>query len=61
MDKTNIFIFAGISSAILFSCGLLVYCCDKRRTWKNIRKEIAEVIEEINNDSSNVGNDSTEK
>ena len=60
MDKTNIFIFAGISSAVLFSCGLLVYCCDKRRTWKNIRKEIAEAIEEINNDNSR-GNDSTEK
>ena len=57
MNKTDIFIFAGIC-AISF-CYILFFGESKSKTRKKIDREIAETIEKLNNGNS--GNDSTEK
>ena len=60
MNKTDIFIFAGIC-AISF-CYILVFGeSSKSKTRKKIDREIAEIIKKLNNGSDSGGNDSTEK
>ena len=57
MNKTDIFIFAGIC-AISF-CYIVLFGESKSKTRKKIDKEIAETIKKLSNDIS--ANDSTKK